>query len=51
MTTGASVFVAAAGLAARAGRPIAFMYFLWIGVATTAVSMVLVTAYLVLRYL
>ena len=47
----AAANVAAAGLAARAGRPIPFMYFLRIGVATTAVSMVLVTAYLVLRYL
>ena len=47
----AAANVAAAGLAARAGQPIPFMYFLRIGVATTAVSMLLVTAYLALRYL
>jgi Na+/H+ antiporter NhaD/arsenite permease-like protein len=47
----AAANVAAAGLAARAGQPIPFMYFLRIGVATTAASMVLATGYLVLRYL
>jgi Na+/H+ antiporter NhaD/arsenite permease-like protein len=47
----AAANVAAAGMAARAGRPIGFMAFLRIGTATTVVSMVLVTAYLGLRYL
>jgi Na+/H+ antiporter NhaD/arsenite permease-like protein len=47
----AAANVAAAGLAARAGRPIGFMYFLRIGTLTMFASMVLVTAYLWLRYL
>jgi Na+/H+ antiporter NhaD/arsenite permease-like protein len=47
----AAANVAAAGLAARAGQPIGFMAFLRIGAATTLVSMLLVTAYLALRYL
>ena len=47
----AAANVAAAGLAARAGQPIPFMYFLRIGVSTTVVSMIIVTAYLALRYL
>jgi Na+/H+ antiporter NhaD/arsenite permease-like protein len=47
----AAANVAAAGLAARAGQPISFMYFLRIGVATTFVSMIIVTAYMALRYL
>jgi len=47
----AAANVAAAGLAARAGQPIGFMDFLRIGSATTLVSMLLVTAYLSLRYL
>jgi len=47
----AAANVAAAGLAARAGRPIGFMYFLRIGTTTMLASMVLVTAYLALRYL
>ena len=47
----AAANVAAAGLAARAGRPIGFMYFMRIGVATTLVSMLLATAYLVAFYL
>ena len=47
----AAANVAAAGLASRAGQPIGFMYFMRIGVATTAVSMLLVTVYLALRYL
>ena len=47
----AAANVAAAGLAARAGRPIGFMYFLYVGTATMLASMVLVTAYIALRYL
>jgi Na+/H+ antiporter NhaD/arsenite permease-like protein len=47
----AAANVAAAGLAARAGRPIGFMYFLRIGTATMLASMALVTAYIALRYL
>ena len=47
----AAANVAAAGLAARAGQPIGFLAFLRIGAATTLVSMLLVTAYLALRYL
>jgi Na+/H+ antiporter NhaD/arsenite permease-like protein len=47
----AAANVAAAGLAARAGQPIGFMAFLRIGAATTLVSMLLVTAYIALRYL
>jgi Na+/H+ antiporter NhaD/arsenite permease-like protein len=47
----AAANVAAAGLAARAGRPIGFLYFLRIGTTTMLASMVLVTAYLALRYL
>jgi Na+/H+ antiporter NhaD/arsenite permease-like protein len=47
----AAANVAAAGLASRAGRPIAFLYFMRIGVATTFVSMLLVTVYIALRYL
>jgi Na+/H+ antiporter NhaD/arsenite permease-like protein len=38
-------------MAARAGRPIAFMTFLKIGLPATAVSMLLATAYIALRYL
>jgi len=38
-------------MAARAGRPIGFLYFLRIGTTTMLASMVLVTAYLALRYL
>jgi Na+/H+ antiporter NhaD/arsenite permease-like protein len=47
----AAANVAAAGLATRAGQPIGFVAFLRIGAATTLVSMLLVTAYLWLRYL
>ena len=47
----AAANVAAAGLATRAGRPIGFIAFLRIGAGTTLVSMLLVTAYLALRYL
>jgi Na+/H+ antiporter NhaD/arsenite permease-like protein len=47
----AAANVAAAGMAARAGRPIGFLYFLRIGIPVTIVSMVLATAYIALRYL
>jgi Na+/H+ antiporter NhaD/arsenite permease-like protein len=47
----AAANVAAAGMAARAGRPIGFLYFLRIGVPVTIGSMVLATAYIALRYL
>ena len=47
----AAANVAASGLASRAGQPIGFLYFMRIGVATTVVSMVLVTVYITLRYL
>jgi Na+/H+ antiporter NhaD/arsenite permease-like protein len=47
----AAANVAAAGMAARAGRPIGFLYFLRIGVPVTFVSMILATAYIALRYL
>ena len=47
----AAANVAAAGMAARAGRPIGFVAFLKIGIPVTFVSMVLATAYLALRYL
>jgi Na+/H+ antiporter NhaD/arsenite permease-like protein len=47
----AAANVAAAGMAARAGRPIAFVTFLRIGVPVTFVSMLIATAYIALRYL
>jgi Na+/H+ antiporter NhaD/arsenite permease-like protein len=47
----AAANVAAAGMAARAGRPIGFVYFLRIGIPVTIASMVLATAYIALRYL
>jgi Na+/H+ antiporter NhaD/arsenite permease-like protein len=47
----AAANVAAAGMAARAGRPIGFVYFLKIGVPVTLVSMIIATAYIALRYL
>jgi Na+/H+ antiporter NhaD/arsenite permease-like protein len=47
----AAANVAAAGMAARAGRPIGFMTFLRIGLPATAVSLLLATAYIALRYL
>ena len=48
---GAAANVAAAGMAARAGRPIGFIFFLRVGVPVTLVSMLLASAYLALRYL
>jgi Na+/H+ antiporter NhaD/arsenite permease-like protein len=47
----AAANVAAAGMAARADRPIGFLAFLRIGLPVTAVSLVLATAYIALRYL
>jgi Na+/H+ antiporter NhaD/arsenite permease-like protein len=47
----AAANVAAAGMAARAGRPIGFLPFLKVGLPATAVSLVLATAYIAIRYL
>jgi Na+/H+ antiporter NhaD/arsenite permease-like protein len=47
----AAANVAAAGMAARAGRPIGFLYFARIGLPVTFVSMLLATAYITVRYL
>jgi Na+/H+ antiporter NhaD/arsenite permease-like protein len=47
----AAANVAAAGMAARAGRPIGFVYFLRVGVPVTFVSMIMATAYIAVRYL
>jgi Na+/H+ antiporter NhaD/arsenite permease-like protein len=47
----AAANVAAAGMAARAGRPIGFVYFARIGIPVTLASMVLASAYIAVRYL
>jgi Na+/H+ antiporter NhaD/arsenite permease-like protein len=47
----AAANVAAAGMASRAGRPIGFTTFLKAGLPATAVSLVLATAYIGVRYL
>jgi Na+/H+ antiporter NhaD/arsenite permease-like protein len=47
----AAANVAAAGMAARSGRPIGFVEFLRVGIPVTLVSMVIATAYIGLRYL
>jgi Na+/H+ antiporter NhaD/arsenite permease-like protein len=47
----AAANVAAAGMAARSGRPIGFMTFLRIGVPATLCSLVLATGYIAVRYL
>ena len=47
----AAANVAAAGMAARAGRPIGFVQFLRVGLPVTFVSMLIATAYIALRYL
>jgi Na+/H+ antiporter NhaD/arsenite permease-like protein len=47
----AAANVAAAGMAARSGRPIGFMTFVRIGLPVTAASLVLATAYIAVRYL
>jgi Na+/H+ antiporter NhaD/arsenite permease-like protein len=47
----AAANVAAAGMAARAGRPIGFLEFLRIGLPVTLVSMLIATVYIAVRYL
>src|ERR671922_185510 len=47
----AAANVAAAGMAARSGRPIGFIAFLRVGLPVTALSLLLATAYIALRYL
>jgi Na+/H+ antiporter NhaD/arsenite permease-like protein len=47
----AAANVAAAGMAARSGRPIGFVQFLKVGIPATLLSMVIATAYIALRYL
>src|SRR5688500_5459738 len=47
----AAANVAASGMAAQAGRPIGFVFFLRVGIPVTLVSTVLATAYIALRYL
>jgi Na+/H+ antiporter NhaD/arsenite permease-like protein len=47
----AAANVAAAGMAARAGRPIGFVEFLRVGLPVTLVSMLIATAYIAVRYL
>jgi Na+/H+ antiporter NhaD/arsenite permease-like protein len=47
----AAANVAAAGMASRAGRPIAFIQFLKVGIPATLLSMTIATIYVVLRYL
>ncbi len=47
----AAANVAAAGMAARAGRPIGFMSFLRIGLPVTLASLLLATLYIAVRYL
>ena len=47
----AAANVAAAGMAARHGRPIGFLAFLRVGLPVTMGSMVLATGYIALRYL
>jgi Na+/H+ antiporter NhaD/arsenite permease-like protein len=46
----AAANVAAAGMAERSGRPIRFVEFLKVGVPATLLSLVLATAYILLRY-
>ena len=47
----AAANVAAAGMAERAGRPIGFVPFLKVGIPATALSLLLATGYVALRYL
>jgi Na+/H+ antiporter NhaD/arsenite permease-like protein len=47
----AAANVAAAGMAERAGRPIGFVPFLKVGLPATALSLLLATGYVALRYL
>ena len=46
----AAANVAAAGLTERAGRPIGFVNFLRVGIPATLVSLILSTAYILIRY-
>ena len=46
----AAANVAAAGMAERSGRPIGFVEFLKVGVPATLVSLVIATAYILVRY-
>jgi Na+/H+ antiporter NhaD/arsenite permease-like protein len=46
----AAANVAAAGMASRAGRPIGFMVFLRTGLPVTFISLLLASAYILLRY-
>jgi Na+/H+ antiporter NhaD/arsenite permease-like protein len=46
----AAANVAASGMAARAGQPVGFMVFLRCGVPVTIVSLILATAYVMVRY-
>ncbi len=46
----AAANVAASGMAANAGRPIGFLYFLKYGLAATAISLLLATGYVMVRY-
>ena len=47
----AAANVAAAGMASRAGNPIGFIVFLKVGLPATAISLVLATIYIAIRYL
>jgi Na+/H+ antiporter NhaD/arsenite permease-like protein len=47
----AAANVAAAGLTERAGRPIGFVAFLKVGLPVTAISIVLASLYITLRYI
>jgi Na+/H+ antiporter NhaD/arsenite permease-like protein len=46
----AAANVAASGMAANAGRPISFLYFLKYGLVVTVVSLILATGYVMVRY-
>ncbi|HEX2071488.1 MAG TPA: ArsB/NhaD family transporter [Thermoleophilaceae bacterium] len=46
----AAANVAASGMAASSGRPIGFLYFLKYGLAVTAISLILATGYVMVRY-
>ena len=46
----AAANVAASGMAARAGKPISFLFFLKYGLPVTGVSLLLATGYVLLRY-
>jgi len=47
----AAANVAASGLAERAGQPISFLQFLWVGVPVTVLSMAIATLYIAVRYI